>query len=107
MGKGETFRRIAFAVVALTAAPALRGQAYQRGATVQGDASRSQGRFLRGMAWYELGTAQAGALETDAVASWNRAVQADYQQYLLEKAGRSDARKALRNGHEAVAAQRL
>ncbi len=64
-----------------------------RGTTVEGDALRSRGRFLRGMAWHELGTAQAKALESEAVIAWNRAVRADYEQYLAGRALRSAAKK--------------
>ena len=64
-----------------------------RGGTVQGEALRGQRRFLRGMAWYDLGSARARALEADAVFAWNRAVQADYHQYLLDRARRTSARK--------------
>src|SRR5262245_16963979 len=93
----------ALATVLLFGEQAAQGQ----GRTVQGDAFRGQGRFLRGMAWYELGEAQANALEAEAVFAWNRAVQTDYQQYLLEKAGRTAAKKALRNEREAEANKRL
>src|SRR4051794_12440162 len=99
MGRGVTIRRVA--ALALGLAPVV-GPWWQvaegQGVTAQGDAFRGQGRFLRGMAWYELGEARAKALEADAVLAWNRAVQADYQRYLLERAGRAAARKALRGG---------
>ncbi len=103
--------RIALAC-ALTVGPVLskaaRGQYVGRsGVTAQGDAFRAQGRFLRGMAWYELGTARAGAIEADALFAWNRAVQADYNAYLLERAQRLAARKAVRNEREQDAALRL
>ncbi len=48
------------------------------GATAQGDALRAQGQYLRGMAWYNFGAARAAAIEVEAQAAWNRAVQADY-----------------------------
>ena len=108
MGKGMTVGWVAAVVLGLAPGLVVRGQVGPgAGATVQGDALRGQGRFLRGMAWYELGEARANALEAEAVFSWNRAVQADYQRYLLERAGRSAARNALRNEREEEAARRL
>ncbi len=67
------------------------------GATAQGDALRGQGLFLRGMAWYELGTAQANALNQQALESWNRSVQASYDQYLLDRARRAASRRSAVN----------
>ena len=40
----------------------------RRGSTVPGDSLRRRGRYLRGMAWYELGQAQATAINAEAVA---------------------------------------
>lgn len=100
----------ALAAIAVGLLPAreLRAQPFAgRGSTAQGDALRGKGRFLRGMAWYELGTAQAGALENEAVIAWNRAVRADYEQYLHDKVRRANAKKALTNEREAEAYRRL
>src|SRR4051812_20005280 len=107
---GERVKMRWAAAMALGLAPAVGpwGRAAEgQGVTAQGDALRGDGRFLRGMAWYELGEARARALEADAVTAWNRAVQADYQRDLLEKAGRAAARRALRNEREEEAARRL
>ena len=68
---------------------------------------RGRGRFLRGMAWYELGTAQAQALEAEAVIAWNRAVRADYEQYLAGRARRSAAKRGLVNERVEEATGRL
>jgi hypothetical protein len=94
-------------VLVLVLGAAAKAPAQYGGRSVQGDGFRAQGRYLRGMAWYELGAAQAGAIEADAVAAWNRAVQADYNQYMLDRARRAEARKALRNEREEDAARRL
>ena len=70
MSEPTRFACVTAAALVLSAAGTAVGQ---RGATVQGDALSGQGRFLRGMAWYDLETAQAGAIEADAVFAWNRA----------------------------------
>jgi hypothetical protein len=77
------------------------------GTTVQGDAFRNEGRFLRGMAWYELSEARANAIQAEAVIAWNRAVQADYNFYLNEEARRSAAKRAASNERVAEATRRL
>jgi hypothetical protein len=64
------------------------------GRTPQGDALRGNAQFLRGMAWYEVGSAQAMALNQQALAEWNRSVQAGYEQYLLDRARRVADRRA-------------
>lgn len=76
------------------------------GRTIEGDTARFQGRFLRGMAWYELGTAQAGRIEADAYSAWHRAVQEDYGRYLMDRAQRIAARKALIHEREQDARER-
>jgi hypothetical protein len=67
------------------------------GRTPQGDALRGGAQFLRGMAWYEIGSAEATALNQQALAEWNRSVQAGYQQYLLDRARRAADRRAAIN----------
>jgi len=67
------------------------------GGTAQGDAHRGQAIFLRGMAWYELGTAQVNVLNQQAMESWNRSVQAGYEQHLLERARRVATRRSAIN----------
>jgi hypothetical protein len=59
------------------------------------------------MAWYELGTARAKALESEAVIAWNRAVRADYEQYLAGRARRSAAKRGLVNERVEEATRRL
>src|SRR4051812_8388961 len=71
-----------------------------QGLSAPGEALRAQGRFLRGMAWYDLGSARAAAIEADAQAEWNRTVRADYERYLLDRANRLATKKALRNERE-------
>ena len=61
------------------------------GSTPEGDALRGQGQYLKGMAWYELGAAQARAIDVETMAAWNAAVQAGYNEYLA-------ARGAVRRG---------
>ena len=108
MRKALTGRCIAAIAVGLVSGPGLRAQPDEgRGTTAEGDALRGQGRFLRGMAWYELGTAQAQALEAEAVIAWNRAVRADYEQYLAGRARRSAAKKGLVNERVEEATRRL
>src|SRR6478672_5986330 len=76
----------------------VRGQVVgYSGSTAQGDALRGQESFLRGMAWYELGSAQAAAINQDTVEAWNRSVQAGYNQYLLERARRAATRRSAIN----------
>jgi hypothetical protein len=77
------------------------------GATPQGEAIRAEGQYLRGMAWYEFGAAQAAVINAETQAAWNRAVQADYARYLDERANRLAAKKALRNEHQQDAAKRM
>src|SRR5262245_11062556 len=108
MAKGLAGIGIAAIAAGTVSGQALLAQPFGGGgATVQGDALRGEGRFLRGMGWYELETAQAQALETEAVIAWNRAVQADYEQYLAARAMRSASKKALRNEREAEALKHL
>jgi hypothetical protein len=64
------------------------------GSTAQGDALLGQGRFLSGMAWYELESAQAAAINEETQAAWNRSVQAGYNQYLLDRARRAGSRRS-------------
>jgi hypothetical protein len=59
------------------------------------------------MSWYELGSAQAQALEADAERAWNQAVRADYEQYLIAKASRAAAKRALVNEREQAAMKRM
>lgn len=106
MSRAFTCVYIGVFTAGLSAAAVAHAQ-HAGGASVPGEALRAQGRYLRGMAWYELGSARAGAIEADAVAAWNRAVQADYSQYLLDRARRAAAKKALRNEREEDAARRL
>jgi hypothetical protein len=77
------------------------------GSTLQGDALRGQGQFLKGMAWYELGAAQARAIDVQTMTAWNQAVQAGYQAYLLDRATRAAAKMELRNRRQADVARRL
>ena len=53
------------------------GQDAGLGTTAQGGAIRGQGQFLRGMAWYEVGSAEAMSVGVDAAIAWNRAVRAN------------------------------
>jgi hypothetical protein len=86
----------------LTMGPGLgRGQDAGLGATAQGGAIRGQGQFLRGMAWYEAGSAEAMSVGVDAEIAWNRAVRANYDQYLRDRAQRSAAKAAVRDARQA------
>lgn len=96
-----------FLVATAVAGFASHSRPHARGQTVQGDALRSEGRFLRGMAWYEVGAAQSQALAADALHAWNQAVRADYEQYLADRARRAAVKKGLRDKTEAEAAKRL
>jgi hypothetical protein len=86
---------------------AQRGDGTGLGITAPGDELRGQARFLRGMAWYEIGSAQAGALQLEAMIEWNRAVRADYEQYLRARANRLSRARTLNNERQADAAERL
>jgi hypothetical protein len=77
------------------------------GATPQSDAIRAEGEYLRGMAWYNFGAAQAVAINVETQAAWNRAVQVDYARYLHERARRLSAKKALVNEQQQEAAKRM
>ena len=77
------------------------------GSTLQGDILRGQGQFLKGMAWYEVGSAQARAIDAQTMIAWNRAVQESYNQYLIERARHSAGRLALRNARQYAAAKML
>jgi len=77
------------------------------GSTLQGDILRGQGQFLKGMAWYEVGSAQARAIDTQTMIVWNRAVQESYNQYLIERAQHSAGRLALRNARQYAVAKML
>ncbi|WP_406695427.1 hypothetical protein V5E97_30830 [Singulisphaera sp. Ch08] len=108
MGKAMTGWWITVFAFGLVSGPELCAQSVEGlGATAQGDALRGQGRFMRGMAWYELGAAQAQAIEAEAVFAWNRSVQADYEQYLAGRARRAAAKKALSNEREEQATKRF
>jgi hypothetical protein len=76
------------------------------GASPQGESLRAEGRYLQGMAWYNFGAARAAAIDADAQAAWNRAVQAEYSRDLAERADRRAAKKALRDEREQDAAPR-
>lgn len=78
-----------------------RGQAVGPGSTAEGGALRGQGQYLRGMAWYEFGSAEALSVGVDAEAEWNRAVRANYDQYLRDRAQRSAAKAAVRDARQA------
>lgn len=75
--------------------------------TVQGNALRGRERYLRGLAWYELGAAQARAIEVETMRAWNQAVRADYEQYLINRAQRLVAKKASRDERAQAGAERL
>jgi hypothetical protein len=77
------------------------------GVTAPGDNLRGRGQFLRGMAWYELGTARANAIQAEAVFEWNRAVRADYEGYLNARANHLATRRSLSNEREADAIERM
>ncbi len=77
------------------------------GSTPQGDFLRGQGQFLKGMAWYEVGSAQSRAIDTQTMIIWNRAVQESYNQYLIERAQHNAGRLALRNARQQAAAKML
>jgi len=77
------------------------------GSTPQGDILRGQGQFLKGMAWYEVGSAQARAIDVETMIAWNRAVPESYNQYLIERAQRSAGRRALSNARQQAAAKAL
>ncbi len=62
---------------------------------------------MRGMAWYELGSARAEALNAQTVAEWNRAVQADYNRFLMDRAAKIASRKALSQELQAESAKRV
>ena len=96
---------IAFAMLFGTAAP---GQdVVLPGSTPQGDILRGQGQFLKGMAWYEVGSAQARAIDAETMIAWTRAVQESYNQYIIERAQRSAGRRALSNARQQAAAKML
>ncbi len=78
-----------------------------RGATPEGDHARAQGRYLRGLAWYELGTARGASLDAAAVAEWSRSVRAEYQSYLAARAARTSSRRTASNELQERAANRL
>jgi hypothetical protein len=78
-----------------------RGQAVGPGSTAQGGVIRGQGQFLRGMAWYEVGSAEALSVGIDAEIAWNREVRANYDQYLRDRAQRSAAKAVVRGGRQA------
>lgn len=63
------------------------------GTTAQGESLRGQAQFLRGMAWYELGTARANAIDQQSLEAWNRSVQAAYAQDLADRARRLASRR--------------
>jgi hypothetical protein len=95
-------------IASLAALPAVQVQEVGvHASSAQGDEFRAQGRFLRGMAWYELKSAEAASLNAETLAAWNRAVQAEYNQYLLDRANRIASRKAIRNERQQEAAARL
>jgi hypothetical protein len=74
-----------FLLIAATAAWAQRG-----GSTPQGDILRGQGAFLRGAAWYEVGSAKARAIDANtakAISDWNREIYSDYMQNRAEHIG--------------------
>lgn len=111
MGRQAT---LVFVLVAAAAAVAIVGRNVQGrgqgqrfgGVTAEGEALRSRGQYLRGMAWYNFGAARAAAIDVEAQAAWNRAVRAEYARELAERADRRTARKALRDEREQNAANR-
>jgi hypothetical protein len=108
MGNAIDYVSKTLTLACLASAPAAAAQdTAVGGTTVVGDSLRAQGRFLRGMAWYQVGTARAEALETAAAAEWNRSVQADYNRYLLERANRIASRRERGNQRQEQAAERL
>jgi hypothetical protein len=106
MGKPSAIASVLVLAVLLAVGAGARAQGFG-GATAQGEAIRAEGQYLRGMAWYNFGAARAAAIDAEAQAAWNRAVQADYQRYLDERASRLAARKALRAEQQQDAAKRL
>jgi hypothetical protein len=103
-------RHSALACVPIIAAVWIVGQHARAqdigGTTPQGEAMRAEGRFLQGMAWYNFGAARSEAMNAEAQAAWNRAVQADYARDLAERADRRSAKKSLRDEREQDAAKR-
>ena len=98
---------IAVIAAGLVSGHARRGPSPTRGAGRRSRAMRCGARGGScGMAWYELGTA-AQALEAEAVIAWNRAVRADYEQYLAGRARRAAAKKGLVNERVEEATRRL
>lgn len=79
----------------------VRSQDVGTGATAQGGTVRGQGQFLRGMAWYEVGSAEGLSVGVDAEIAWNREVRANYDQYLRDRAQRSAAKAAVRDARQA------
>jgi hypothetical protein len=106
MGRPAAIAGLALFTTMLAPAPPATAQGFG-GQTVQGDAALGQARFFRGMAWYELGTAQADALNADAAIAWSRSVRADYERYLLDKATRQANKRARRDELEQDARARL
>jgi hypothetical protein len=108
MSKPRMYAYVLSLVVILVLSPRLTAQDVGfQGSTSQGDAGRSMGRFLRGMAWYELGSAQARAIDMDTIIAWNQAVQTSYNRDLQERARRFASRKAARNAREQEVAKVL
>ena len=87
LSKALTGLCIAVIAVGLDSGPGLRAQPGQGGGTTaEGDALRGRGRFCRdGRVRARDGPGEA--LEAEAVIAWNRAVRADYEQYLAGRAG--------------------
>jgi hypothetical protein len=97
---------LAWELVVLAGDRSLSGQSVLRpGSTPQGDLLRGQDQFLRGMAWFEVGAAQARALDAQTLAAWNQMVQAGYNAYLLERAERAAAKTAMRSRRQAELAR--
>ena len=97
---------LAWELVVLAGDRSLSGQSVLRpGSTPQGDWLRGQDQFLRGMAWFEVGAAQARALDAQTLVAWNQRVQAGYNAYLLERAERAAAKTAMRSRRQAELAR--
>jgi hypothetical protein len=102
-------RWVAFLLfLVMVSAPWVRAQdVVQPGSTVEGDILRSQGQFLKGMAWYELNAARARELDVKTAREldrWNREV---YEAYERELSASSARRRSVRNERQADAKRRL
>lgn len=99
MGKLSATLVLCLAVVAMTQAQDRVGP----GSTVQGDILRGQGQFLKGAAWYEVGSAQANVLNTKAAIEWEKWNQQLYRDYMRERAAREENDRRAYDAHEAAA----